>query len=242
MTESQNIPWKRISIEAAAIVASILLAFAIDAWWDSRSDAMQEQALLLALSDDFAAAEGMLASVKSRHLRTATSGEKLISFGEAGNVPDADRDGVDFLVSHHFARALFSPPMGTVESVIGSERIDLLSNQELVAELTQWSATVSKLQMIEIEAREHFYDRIYPYLAARLNLKDLDKVYRQYLESFPWDQARTDAFQLVSDQEFLNIIYMHWVLKTNILTRIEGVEASLARIRDLIKKELSDPV
>ena len=28
-----KIPWKRISVEAAAIVASILLAFAIDAWW-----------------------------------------------------------------------------------------------------------------------------------------------------------------------------------------------------------------
>jgi len=33
MTDSKDIPWKRISIEAAAVVASILLAFAIDAWW-----------------------------------------------------------------------------------------------------------------------------------------------------------------------------------------------------------------
>jgi len=33
MTNSQTIPWKRIFIEAAAIVASILLAFSIDAWW-----------------------------------------------------------------------------------------------------------------------------------------------------------------------------------------------------------------
>jgi hypothetical protein len=38
MTDTQNIPWKRISVEAAAIVASILLAFAIDAWWEERSD------------------------------------------------------------------------------------------------------------------------------------------------------------------------------------------------------------
>ena len=34
MTETQKIPWKRISVEAAASVASILLAFAIDAWWE----------------------------------------------------------------------------------------------------------------------------------------------------------------------------------------------------------------
>ncbi len=33
MTEPQHIPWKRIGVEAVAIVASILVAFALDAWW-----------------------------------------------------------------------------------------------------------------------------------------------------------------------------------------------------------------
>ena len=42
MTETQNIPWKRLSVEAAAIVASILLAFAIDAWWENRALAKDE--------------------------------------------------------------------------------------------------------------------------------------------------------------------------------------------------------
>ena len=35
MADNNNIQWKRISAEGAAIVASILLAFAIDARWDS---------------------------------------------------------------------------------------------------------------------------------------------------------------------------------------------------------------
>jgi hypothetical protein len=240
MTESQKIPWKRISIEATAIVASILLAFAIDAWWNSRSDAIQEQALLLALSDDFDAAANVLTLVKRMHAVTAESGEKLISYGDADNVPEADRDGVDLLIGMHFARTIFNPPMGTVQSVIGSGRIDLIANQELVAELTQWSSLVSKLNILEIEAREHFYDRIYPYLAERLNLKDLDKGYPQFLDSFPWEQAQTDSFLLVSEEEFLNIVYVHWVIKTNIISAFEPVEASLTRIRNLIAKELSN--
>jgi hypothetical protein len=36
MSNTQTIPWTRISVEAAAIVASILLAFSIDAWWSDR--------------------------------------------------------------------------------------------------------------------------------------------------------------------------------------------------------------
>jgi len=235
-----RIPWTRFGFEGVLIVMSILAAFSIDAWWESRSEAKQEQALLLALSEDFTEAESLLSAATAMHNMTARAGEQLITLGESGNFPEADRDGIDLLVGSHFARAIFSPPMGTVESVIGSGRIDLLTNRELVAELTQWSSVVSRLQILEIEAREHFYDRIYPYLATRLNLKDLDKGYRQYLESFPWDQARTNAFTLVSDQEFLNIVYVHWVIKTNILTAVEPVEASLARIRNLIEKELSD--
>jgi len=36
MSDSQKNRWKSLSIEATAIVVSILLAFAIDAWWEER--------------------------------------------------------------------------------------------------------------------------------------------------------------------------------------------------------------
>lgn len=49
MTDVQNIRWNRISIEAAAIVSSILLAFTIDAWWDQNKEASRAEELLTAL-------------------------------------------------------------------------------------------------------------------------------------------------------------------------------------------------
>ena len=33
---TRQIPWPRIAAESAAIIASILLAFWIDAWWEGR--------------------------------------------------------------------------------------------------------------------------------------------------------------------------------------------------------------
>jgi hypothetical protein len=36
MRDANSIHWKRLYVEAAAIVASILLAFVIDAWWEQR--------------------------------------------------------------------------------------------------------------------------------------------------------------------------------------------------------------
>jgi len=54
MNETQTIPWKRISVEAVAIVASILLAFAIDAWWDDFRQQRLSQTLLTDLEVAFA--------------------------------------------------------------------------------------------------------------------------------------------------------------------------------------------
>ena len=53
MTETQTIPWKRISVEAMAIIASILLAFAIDAWWEDRNEVRLERRLLTAMLVEF---------------------------------------------------------------------------------------------------------------------------------------------------------------------------------------------
>ena len=49
----QEIPWNRFAVEAIVIVGSILLAFAIDAWWDSRQDDSRRDELLLQLQSSF---------------------------------------------------------------------------------------------------------------------------------------------------------------------------------------------
>ena len=69
----------RLLVEGAVIVASILLAFGIDAWWDARTERTQERALLTALAEDLAATKEVLGytrrgrsgrrpSVPERHL------------------------------------------------------------------------------------------------------------------------------------------------------------------------------
>ena len=53
MNNRQSIPWGRILAEGAAIVVSILLAFAIDAWWDNRKERFEEHQILLGLEAEF---------------------------------------------------------------------------------------------------------------------------------------------------------------------------------------------
>ena len=60
MAEPRPIPWETVAVEAVAIVLSILLAFAIDAWWTEKQESEVEHAALRALHGDFAASREQL--------------------------------------------------------------------------------------------------------------------------------------------------------------------------------------
>ena len=44
--------WIRLGIEGVVIVASILFAFGLQAWWDHRKDAETERQMLIALESE----------------------------------------------------------------------------------------------------------------------------------------------------------------------------------------------
>ena len=88
MTRTQNIPWMRISVEATAIVASILLAFAIDAWWQNRQDRIDEQEILAGLRSEFIANLDILTrhlAYTRRDIQTLESIVTLIESGQSNN-------------------------------------------------------------------------------------------------------------------------------------------------------------
>ena len=87
VTEIQPLPWKRLVAEAAAIVLSILLAFAIDAWWDDRGERRAEQLLLQRLKADFLDIQSALELIASEHRETSAGCIALMSIAEGDPVP-----------------------------------------------------------------------------------------------------------------------------------------------------------
>lgn len=229
--------WRRFLLEAAVIIGSILAAFSVDRWWESRSEAHEEVAVLQALAKDFATAAQELAEVRRSHQTVAAAGVRLLAYESHGTIPADERAAVDSLVGRHFMRFVYDPPMGTLESLTGSGRLYRLTSQDLGAHLGQWSALVGSLQSLEYDARTHFYDYIYPYLATRLDLKDVDKGFAEFVE-LPWSQDPTEAYVLLGEREFRSIVYMHWVLQSNILQAFIPVERTLHRIQALINEQL----
>jgi len=137
-------PWFRIFAEGVAIVVSILLAFAIQAWWDGVQKSDVEREALQGIATDFRANLGALESVITTHRAYRADLERLeaMSDSEIATVPS---DSVDVYVRAMSGWMTFAPQDGTLRSLIASGDLELISDARLRDMLVEWTMRVEDL-------------------------------------------------------------------------------------------------
>lgn len=161
----RRIPWSRLAIEAVVIVASILLAFAIDAWWEGVKDRGAEAEILEGLELEF---ERNLANLERRGARNERFVDGLTSL-LALDVDTSEWPGVVGLDSMLLA-AIFTPtwdPSGGVRDALeASGRLELIRNPDLRVRLAAWPAVVEDTREGEIQIRQLVHQSISPHLGS----------------------------------------------------------------------------
>ena len=135
MKGNEEIPWKRISIEAAAIVGSILLAFAIDAWWDEIQERAEEREVLESLLVEFQANRDQAASVISFHDRVVQSVAVLMELSD-DEILALPTEAVEEALSSFGSPRTFDAVRGSVDALIGSGKLGILQDRALRESLT----------------------------------------------------------------------------------------------------------
>jgi len=145
MTANEKIPWKRLSVEAAAIVVSILLAFAIDAWWEDQQNRETEGNALRSLLDDFEASRTELAD------RIRSFERARIQFQEfqSTSLEDLERlpqSAAEQMLSVLSTGATFDPFLGTLDAMAADGRLALVRDSGVRGLLSKWTKTVNDLE------------------------------------------------------------------------------------------------
>jgi hypothetical protein len=152
MTETRNIPWKRTAVEATAIVISILLAFAIDAWWAEKKEREVEHRTLLALRSDFMASneelDGLLqglanARINFMRFQSATPAE----------LTKIDAELVRPIVTSLVTPASYEPVTATHDALSNDGRLGLISDSELLRHLSNWQRALDDIESNSIDLR-----------------------------------------------------------------------------------------
>ena len=162
MAGTSEISWKRTTVEAAAIVASILLAFAIDAWWDDRQLRIEEVEILHGLKQEFQQNRDVLVESVEFHSNMLLATKELMDACRRGSW-ESDTFTID--------QALFYlrvPPThdfggGVLAALISAGRLELIANNDLRFKLAGWSVIFDEVRDDEIWNSEFVADRVVPY-------------------------------------------------------------------------------
>ncbi len=163
MEKFEGIHWPRILIEGVVIVASILLALAGDAWWDSVQERAVERNVLSAISAEFEINLEILDKTRRSHRLALSATQTAISASQSdsfnANVPEAS------IPSRVVSTPHYNPATGALAAAIGSGQIGLIRNVELRSRLAGWDAIISDLVIDEQTRRDFVNHELRPALA-----------------------------------------------------------------------------
>ena len=170
MKESQEIPWKRIIVEATAIVASILIAFAIDAWWQNRTERIIEVQYLQALQEDLLSSLELLDEDEAVQQRQVGYLNSLLSTDSDTPYSDELRrwigDGL-------FNVGTYQPQSSALRDLESSGQTQIIRNPDIRRVLASVRQRMDSLEFTQRDFQLSQQTLIDPFLVDNFNLSHL---------------------------------------------------------------------
>ncbi len=240
MNETPKIAWKRLAVESPVIVISILLAFAIEAWWEERGDRRDEIVLLERLQADFLEIRTALQVVEDEHRAANQACLSLMDMavGEAlPATPEADlMVGLVFLASR-----TFNPGSGAVALFSSGQGARLVENQQLAHKVLAWPGLVEELQEEEANLQKGVAERWSPFLASRVNVGPYVAVFSDMMKGMPAHLSAPALREpLFVDEAFINHVLDRYKWQQIALRDILPVKEAVEDILALVEQELTD--
>jgi hypothetical protein len=201
----------RVLTEGAVITASILLAFALDAWWDRSRERVIERELVTALLTEFHSVEAELRRARSVHEARGGAATTLVNMiDEGARLPSADSLWV--LLESAGRRTTIDPPSGTLSGSINAGTLTLIQNDSLRTLLAGWPGLVADHQKSEENVRGYINEVLLPWQAewgVHPPLSGVSDEWYERADTFMrqrahrghlWNMTRTQALLTESDR------------------------------------------
>ena len=146
-------------------VASILLAFAIDAWWEERGERRTERAALARLIAEYESNLAGLDAVRREHQQVLEAIDKLMAYfaPDQQSLTREDTDRVGNLIADTLTNPKFDPQLGATQSLIASGDLSLISDAGLQTLLSAWPSAAQDLIDWQVIERTHGEELIAPF-------------------------------------------------------------------------------
>ncbi len=238
--------------EGVVIVASILLAFAIDAWWDGHKAEALERELLVSLEQGFELNIRLAKAVADEARRQQAVAGRFIGMSpeEAAKMsPDS---------TYVLLRALWRPNYVTINdshvygpdlnnaalvTTLQAGQLSLLTDRRLLTALAVWQGVTQELDqrstvMIELEQQVLVSFARYPEMQAALAGLNADGDIRSFADRPP--QVPASVLRSIrADNELMAVIAQKSFMSRAQQDFLEGIENRAEAVLTLVREDLS---
>ena len=243
MSRIREFPWLRIGAESAAVVASILLAFAIDAWWDERKEASLEQELLAVLLIEFKQNVNLLRSASESYETQYLDARDLLAYLDANLEPNNSAE-LERLVRGLWEAKSVHLETGAYDAAAASGDLRLISDNELRSHLAAWPSYVAEWAEEEDGLFQYRKNFLLPYMLGKIRTRTIAPDYAPFPNGqspprIPRTGIDKDALtDSIASVEFDNLVTLRAQITWFAMRDCETLISRATRIISLIQTDL----
>jgi len=213
MNETNRIAWKRLTVEAAAIVGSILLAFAIDAWWEDRNESELERRQLTAVLTEFEENAELLRQARTQYEQRYMDALRVLKYMRDGAT------GLDSAEIEESFRGLIIGGTSHLETsahdgLLASGELNLIRDKELRNRLAAWPSHVKEWSEEQDSVFFYVRDVLVPYVSDSVRIRNVRGSFLPFPDGKPPPQIPAGAgdvaslIELSTSVKFENLVYL----------------------------------
>lgn len=234
--------------EITVVVAGVLIALALNAWWGARQQAREERRLLISLHDEFEANQDRLAQILAFHAALKTTATSLLaaSADPRGAVP---ADTVDQWLADMTWWSSYTTLESTVlDAAVQDGQLDLVQTDSLRHLLGMWRTEVASAAAQSSQEFEHYSGTWLPMLRAEADLAQISNAATTIPGSttpyqaapMPVPSERTDHRPLIRSRAFRNILVQKIWIEEDVLYQYETLRPLLVRLQAALEQEVGE--
>jgi len=215
--------------EILIVVAGVLIALALNAWWADRQRADDAATLRAEILADVEQTRDVIATDLAISRETERKARAIL---RAMSAPDATRDSILATVGSVFLLKMWEPVNDTYTEALGSGRFNLIDDPDLRLALSRYQTQSEMLSVTSGFISTAYYGQQEPWMVANTVYSDIAyDIRRDVLEQGPF---RTDFDAMAQSRELWNLLTLRLEMEVALQVNLDRLDEHAVAVLDAL--------
>jgi hypothetical protein len=207
--------------EILLVVIGILIALQVNSWHQHQLDQREAENIKANLHEEFTENRALLNTSRKEFKKSIASGLVLINLVGASR-SELEKHNLDSVFYFSFESASYLPSENSLQDILQSGRLHLISDKTLRENLLFWSASMKRLKNIDDNSSDWVTNHMIPYLLPHMSLREMDRNGNN--PGGGKSRLLTDYYPLFQKLEFENMLDEFLYLQQSEIDQLNNIE------------------